>query len=320
MPGPSYTDSPLFRADGTVACKGDALFLKSVTINDTLFCDTLAERIAAAGITADGVLLKDGDVYVALKVGHLSDSDTFLQFTPNQILLQAQGLELLTMFGIGGVGEVVVNQSGIDVDFRVETADRPSALQIDGQRNSVNLSGTINTIGDGGATDHVEIDVTGDVVFKGGAGLTFAEIYASDNATATTITLAGQANKVQVTIFNADGVSNNMTPDHTNDHITVVSAGMYLCTCSIAIASVGGGGADTFGFSIYKNNGATEFVNCHAHRKLTGGGGDLGSVSISGIIDLAAADTIELWAWNESSADNVLIEDVTLSLMQIGGT
>ena len=172
-------------------------------------------------------------------------------------------------------------------------------------------------------TDYVEVagdTMTGDLIFVGGAGLAFAEIYASSVEDELAIGGIGVANKVQVTSFDTDGVSNNMTPDHTNDHITVTKAGMYLCTVSLHVESAGGGGADNFGFSVYKNNGATEFANAHAHRKLAGGGGDIGSASISGIIDLAVNDTIELWAWNEDSTDNLVIDDATMSLVMVVGT
>ena len=146
-----------------------------------------------------------------------------------------------------------------------------------------------------------------------------AEIYAYDVGVAITIAAAGKANKVQITSFTTNGAFSNMTPDHSNDHITVVRAGIYLCTASIHIESVGGGGADEFGFSVWKNNGATEFQNCHGHRLLAGGGGDTGSVGLSGHIDLAVNDTIEVWCWNEDSTDNLIIDDITLSLVQIGG-
>jgi len=162
-------------------------------------------------------------------------------------------------------------------------------------------------------------DYYGDLVFVNSDGMCFGEIYASDVANTITIALSGQVNKVQVTSFAVNGVSNNATPDHTNDHITITKAGMYLATVSIS-ASSAGGTAYVAGFAIYKNNGATEFANCHAHRNLSGGGGDAGSISISGMIDLAAADTIEVWCWNETNTNNIVIGDITLSLLQIGGT
>ena len=150
--------------------------------------------------------------------------------------------------------------------------------------------------------------------------LTYAEIYGADTSTTITIASSGKANKVQITSFAVDGVSNNATPDYTNDHITITKAGMYLCTVSMHINSVAGGTAEVYGYSVYKNNGATEFANLHGQRNMAGSGGDEGSVPLSGIIDLAANDTIELWIWNKTNTDNVEVDDINLSLVQVGST
>ena len=148
--------------------------------------------------------------------------------------------------------------------------------------------------------------------------IAFGEIYASDVSDELTVTTAGQDNRIQITSFDTNGLSNRTAPDHTNDHIEIVEAGKYLCTVSMAISSAGAGGADDVGFSVYKNDGETELLNCHGHRKLAGGGTDRGSCSISGIIDLDVDDTIEVWVWNEDSTDNIIIDDITLSLVKVG--
>ena len=54
---------------------------------------------------------------------------------------------------------------------------------------------------------------------------------------------------------------------------------------------------------------------------MVGGSGDVGSMSLSGIIDLAVDDTIEMWATAVAAADrSVTFVDITLSLIQLGGT
>lgn len=160
----------------------------------------------------------------------------------------------------------------------------------------------------------------GDLLFRSGGGLAFGEIYVKDVTDELTISGTGQANKVQVTSFDTNGESNNMTPDHTQDHITVTEAGKYLCVVSLVVESAAGGGTDHVGASLYKNGGTAEFPNVHTNRKLAGGGGDTGSISMSGIIDAADNDTMELWLWNVDSTDNIVVDDVTLSLVMIGGT
>lgn len=148
--------------------------------------------------------------------------------------------------------------------------------------------------------------------------MAFGEISVVNATTELTITTQYAVGKIQITAFDTNGLSDNTTPDHTQDHITVNRTAKYLCVASLHVESAAAGGADTFGFSVYKNNGATEFSNLHAHRKLAGGGGDVGSVSISGIVELNKDDTIELWCWNEDSTDNIVVKDITLSILEIG--
>lgn len=169
----------------------------------------------------------------------------------------------------------------------------------------------------GGASDHLLAESNGDTYWVGGGGLPFAGISAKDNAVETAIAVAGT--KVQVTIFDTDDAGNNATPDHTNDHITITKAGMYFAMVSCTIKSVAGGAIVVL-VDLYKNNGAAAFNNVHAHRALAGGGGDIGSISLSGNIDLAANDTIELWVTNATNTSNLIVEDITLSVVQIGGT
>lgn len=181
---------------------------------------------------------------------------------------------------------------------------------------------TTGNVGLGGISSPSELlDLSGGtLVFTGGSGgLPFGEIYAYDSATTITITAAGIANKVQITAFDTNGQSNDTTPDHTSDHITITKAGVYLVTVSISPESVAAGGADEFGFAVFKNNGATLFPNLHSHRELAGGGGDTGSVSLSGLIDAAVNDTIEVWCWNEDSTNNIVIDDINLLVVMVGG-
>ncbi len=171
------------------------------------------------------------------------------------------------------------------------------------------------TVGDG--TNETVIEADGDVIFTGTAGLPFAEISVVGNSTETAIAVAGTA--VQVTIFDTNGPSNNGTPDHTNDHITIVKAGHYFIAVSATINSVGGPGSK-FELTVQKNNGAAEIGALHCDRDIAGGGGVAGVISMSGIVDLAVSDTIEVWIENETNTANYVVEDITLSLFQLGGT
>ena len=41
---------------------------------------------------------------------------------------------------------------------------------------------------------------------------------------------------------------------------------------------------------------------------------------MTGLIDLAINDTIEVWVWNETNTGDIIVDDITLNLIQIGGT
>jgi hypothetical protein len=164
-----------------------------------------------------------------------------------------------------------------------------------------------------------DVNITGDLLFTAsGGGLAFGEMYVFENASETVIAVAGTY--VQFVYFDTNGLSNNSTPDHTNDHITITKSGIYFISVSSHIESVAAGTADVIALEIRKNNGATRFLNIHAQRKLSGGGGDLGSISMSGLADLSVNDTIELWVANETTNKNIIIAESNMTLIQIGGT
>lgn len=173
----------------------------------------------------------------------------------------------------------------------------------------------------GAPTTYLNINPGGDTCWVGeGSGLCFAGISVNTAGTpALGITLAGKANRVQVSQFDTNNNANDMTPDHTNNHITVDRAGKYLCIIGITIDSQVGAAAQ-FHFSAFKNNGTVEFPNVHRHRNLPGGaGGNGGSLVLLGHIDLAVNDTVEVWGWNPTSTQDVNIVDISHCLTMVGG-
>lgn len=161
------------------------------------------------------------------------------------------------------------------------------------------------------------LNINGDVIFVGsGSGLSYAEIYVSDNSTQTAI--ATQNVWVQVTIFDTDGDSNNCTPDNTNDHITITKAGHYYINVTASTLS-GTGAAFDGEFEVKLNNGTVDLEDIHTDRDLTGGGGDHGSISMAGLHNMAVGDTIEVWVRNKTNTTNVVFEDISLTTFQIGG-
>lgn len=158
---------------------------------------------------------------------------------------------------------------------------------------------------------------TGDVTFSGG-GLAYGEIYAQDVSDTIAFTGSGIDNKIQITSFAVEGVSNNTDPNHPNDHITISQTGVYKITCSMVIKSDAGTGFE-LGVSVFKNNGAAAFANLHFHSDFAGGGGDEKVMSADGLVTLAANDTVEVWCWNETNTTSIIIDEINLNLVQIGG-
>jgi hypothetical protein len=144
--------------------------------------------------------------------------------------------------------------------------------------------------------------------------LPHGEISVHDNTTDVTLT---NATWIQITNFGTNGASNSgTTPDHTNDHITINSAGTYLVTVSTSFSNQGGA-AISVQASVWKNNGATEYENLHFHRNLSAGT-DVGSASISGLAVFAATDTVELWMRQDSGSDrDIEVSDCTLSVVKV---
>ena len=163
--------------------------------------------------------------------------------------------------------------------------------------------------------DFIEFQSDGDIIFHGGSGLIYGNLAVQGNTTATVI--ATQDVAVQFTYFNVS-TSHNVEANHTEDHIEIEHNGTYLILVSIHIES-SAGGSILISFDVLINNGATALYGIHGHRQLAGGGGDIGSVSISGISSLADGDTVEFWVTNETNNNNVVLQDVSLTVIQIGG-
>lgn len=157
----------------------------------------------------------------------------------------------------------------------------------------------------------------GDTYWVGaGSGLPYADMYANDNAATMSVSSAGFT---QVLIFDTNGHSNLATPDHTQDHITIDKAGVYMVDCCLTVANNAGAGHKIEAV-IAKNNNTAIFANCRRHRTLASGT-DVGAMPICGHIDVAVNDTIEVWVTSDSgSAKNITIEDINLGLTHIGGT
>ena len=89
--------------------------------------------------------------------------------------------------------ELIVNEGGVDIDFRVESANEDHLFFVDGGLDVIRM-GDFDT-------NYLEVSTTGDLTFVGTAGLPFAEIYARDNTTTTSTSTT----KAQILIFDTNG-------------------------------------------------------------------------------------------------------------------
>jgi hypothetical protein len=162
--------------------------------------------------------------------------------------------------------------------------------------------------------------VDGRDVAADGALLDKLEMYSGisvvDNAVVTAIGVMGTA--VQVTVFDTNSPSNGITPDHTNDHITIPAGGTgdYMIWVSATVNSVAGPGS-RFEMTVQKNNGTSNVGALHCDRNLGGGGTESGVVSMSGIATLTAADTLEVWIENETGTENYVVQNIDLSIRRL---
>jgi hypothetical protein len=138
----------------------------------------------------------------------------------------------------------------------------------------------------------------------------------SVNGNTNNLALAAQDTWYQYPYFDTNDPSLGMTPDHTNDHITVGTTGVYFVSID---ASFSGSVVTTFEVQMFINNGATGFPNVHFERKI-GTGGDIGAAPASGIVSLTSGDTVELWVERTDgggTSKNFLGRDVTISLIRL---
>jgi hypothetical protein len=139
----------------------------------------------------------------------------------------------------------------------------------------------------------------------------YGGIYVKDNAVETAISVATEF--VQVAVFGANAPSHRVTPDHTSNHLRIEIPGHYKVDLTAVLSSAVGGGADNANVEVRKNGGTTTFDTLHFHRLLSGGGNDVGAAGTCGIVFLGATDTLEVWATNDNSTDNLIFSDLSLN-------
>lgn len=107
---------------------GDTVFFVSGTIDGK----NGASR-AVSEFTGDVVV--SGSIHAASKIIHEGDTDTFINFTNDDIDIQVGGRDMIRLKEDNLQDEVVINEGGVDVDFRVESANCSGSLIVDAGSN-----------------------------------------------------------------------------------------------------------------------------------------------------------------------------------------
>lgn len=141
----------------------------------------------------------------------------------------------------------------------------------------------------------------------------YGEIYGANNSGTSTIPTG--TNWTKATPFNANGLSNDVIADHTQDQITIKIPGVYIVSAVFSTAiDVNNTTLDT---AVFKNG--EECPNLHGQRLIVNA--NFISVNgLSGIVRFNAGDVLDIRC-KHNSAGNVILSTKysCLSIKYIGG-
>ena len=100
--------------------------------------DDTGEAYFQNDITSDASILGNS-LYTGQYIYHTGDTDTFIRFQTNDINLTAGGNNLFRVDGNSAQNTAVVNEAGIDLDFRVESDTVTHALFVEGSTGNVGI-------------------------------------------------------------------------------------------------------------------------------------------------------------------------------------
>lgn len=136
------------------------------------------------------------------------------------------------------------------------------------------------------------------------------------HANTTNTVMAAQDTWYQYLYFGTNDAALGMTPDHTNDHITIGTTGIYLAIVNVSFS---GSNSTTIEGQLFVNNGATAKDNVHFERTL-GVAGAIGASAASGVVSLTVGDTVEFWVSRTTGGavnKNFLGRDATITLVRL---
>ena len=154
----------------------------STKIGETLYVDTvssLSDTDTYITLGAEGNHIKfyvngaeymnisSGDgVEIAQYGGHLGDTDTYFNFSSDKLELVC-GAKSMQTWVEAAQDQIIVNEDGNDIDFRVGSLNEPNMLFVEGSTDRVGIgigapSGTLHIAGPGASDTSVIIESLGD--------------------------------------------------------------------------------------------------------------------------------------------------------------
>jgi hypothetical protein len=113
-------------------------------------------NISSSTVTATSLTVS-GNINVGEKIAHDGDSDTYMQLTTDQINFYAGNVKMLTLQE-STHDQIVINENGADVNFRIETDLTGNAFYIDGAGSGA--------VGIGTSTPSAKLHVEGTIKAK----------------------------------------------------------------------------------------------------------------------------------------------------------
>ena len=135
--------------------------------------------------------------------------------------------------------------------------------------------------------------------------------YSDGDLVASTVSDCGVVTDVIYTVCNLAG---NGAGTFQLDETLLCGGSCATCDSALNVVACASAGTPTGTIEV-----RTENSNVHSHRRMSGGSADVGSMSLSGIVDLAVSDELELWLHNETTTDEPVVEDITFGIFQLGG-
>lgn len=142
---------------------------------------------------------------------------------------------------------------------------------------------------------------------------TYGSFRVEAGSTAETTT---DATPRQIAAWNTNGLSNNVTVDHTDDALKATVAGTYEVTGELSFS---GSASKTFQVEVYVyDDSATSWsASGSAQDRKLGAGGDVGSMPISAIVALDVDDKVGLYHSSSDGGTSFTVSEATMSIKRI---